>query len=595
MVYAVAMNTIHRFEMALGRPIFWSPLRPWLAERPNERRQVTPESLAQMGVGPSADAIPSWFRRRDRYVQRLRIYPHALREPNAYYSPAKRALLFGYFPAADDDSGAHFPGGMVFTCLSHDIIAHETTHALLDGMHPYFNEPTNPDVWAFHEAFADIMALFQHFTYPEVLRHQIANTRGDLQTDNLLAQLAQQFGQTTGSRGALRNALGGVNPATGRWERARPSPRELRQRTEPHERGSILVAAVFDAFLALYNDRIADLLRIYTGGSGVLPAGRIHPDLVHRLAGEAARAAEAVLDICIRAMDYVPPVDITFGEFLRALITADYDLAPSQRRRNRIAFIDAFRSWGIYPRDVSTLSEESLRWLGPDEFGPLTNLHYTGQFTDHFERTLANLVPALEAWQPGSDRGAVFRRILEAQEDFHDLLTRMQAHAPGDQPLLPGLDLREGSRFSVGNLRPARRLGTQGDFRTEMVVEVIQSYRPPVVPADGAGPMRGGATLIVDLRAWAVRYIIYKRLFERLPAQPGAAGVLANRFRRQQRFSELRRLGAAGDASAEWRGEASEHLAEWLAATYDCQDRRAARRRQASQDEPFALLHRSVE
>ena len=32
----------------------------------------------------------------------------------------------------------------------------------------------------FHEAFADIVALFQHFTFPEILRHQIAHTRGAL-------------------------------------------------------------------------------------------------------------------------------------------------------------------------------------------------------------------------------------------------------------------------------------------------------------------------------------------------------------------------------------------------------------------------------
>ena len=35
------------------------------------------------------------------FVRKLRIYPHALREANAYYDPDKIALLFGYFRAAD--------------------------------------------------------------------------------------------------------------------------------------------------------------------------------------------------------------------------------------------------------------------------------------------------------------------------------------------------------------------------------------------------------------------------------------------------------------------------------------------------------------
>ena len=114
MVYAVAMRTIKNFERALGRPVLWS-------ERRGDDGRRTPQ-----------------------YVPRLRIYPHALREANAYYSPAKKALLFGYFPADASDPGGHLPGGMVFTCLSHDIIAHETSHALLDGIHRRFIEPTNP-------------------------------------------------------------------------------------------------------------------------------------------------------------------------------------------------------------------------------------------------------------------------------------------------------------------------------------------------------------------------------------------------------------------------------------------------------------------
>jgi hypothetical protein len=111
MTYAVASVTIRNFEHALGRRTLWRPGHP------------------PPGANPKDDSV---------YVQRLRVYPHALREQNAFYSPAKVALLFGYFNSDDDDPGDHVPGALVFACLSHDIIAHETTHALLDGMHRRF-------------------------------------------------------------------------------------------------------------------------------------------------------------------------------------------------------------------------------------------------------------------------------------------------------------------------------------------------------------------------------------------------------------------------------------------------------------------------
>lgn len=125
---------------------------------------------------------------------------------------------------------------MVFACLSHDIVAHETTHALLDGIHRRFIEPSNVDVLAFHEAFADIVALFQHFTYPEVLYQQIALTRGDLQKQNYLGELAYQFGQAIGQYGALRHAIGDIDPKTGQWAPAEPDAQNLTT-TEPHARG----------------------------------------------------------------------------------------------------------------------------------------------------------------------------------------------------------------------------------------------------------------------------------------------------------------------------------------------------------------------
>lgn len=330
MVYAVAMNTVSLFEEALGRHLQWAPR--------NHR----------VGADWQSD-----------FVRRLRIYPHALREANAYYDPSRKALLFGYFEAGAT-SGSAAPGTTVFTCLSHDIIVHETVHAILDGLHPRFVEDSSEDMRALHEAFSDIVAILQLFSFPEVLKSQIARTRGDLEKQSMLGELAQEFGQSLGRSGALRSALGQMKDGT--WTRRTPDRFALQKARGPHERGSILVAAVFDAYLAIYKRRTADLFRIASGGSGLLREGQIDPDLCNRLAEEAAHTARRVLTICIRAMDYVPPVAITFGDYLRALVTADCDLYPEDKMGYRDAFIDSFSDWGIAPTGMPVVTEKSLLW-----------------------------------------------------------------------------------------------------------------------------------------------------------------------------------------------------------------------------------------
>jgi hypothetical protein len=496
MVYAVASTTIHKFEKALGRKVIWAI--------PTHR---------------SAQAD------RYQYIQRLRIYPHALREANAYFSPAKKAILFGYFTASTSDPGSNLPGGIVFSCLSHDIIVHEMTHALLESVHPRFTEPSNIDVLALHEAFADIVALFQHFSYPEVLLHQIARTRGDLTSENLLGELAQQFGQAIGNRGALRSALGQVDKASGLWQRRQPDPNLLRETTEPHERGSILVAAVFDAFITIYKSRVTDLLRIATGGTGVLQSGDIHPDLVGRLAEEAAKSAGHILNICIRAMDYCPPVDITFGEYLRAMITADADLMPDDSRNYRLALVEAFRHHGIYPGDVRSLSEESLLWRPPDE-----KCASAIQDSLFFSKGRSSLELDLTSH---SERKEMHNQNCHNQARFHHWLTR---HASSD--VFEGLGLTRDAKaplsihrkdglpaIEVHSARRAYRIGPTGNSLTDLVVEITQRRygyydentqakvdRGEIDPPEPDFIFRGGSTLLFNPQTQKIRYAIRKRV-----------------------------------------------------------------------------------
>lgn len=317
MVFAVAMKTIKLFERALGRKVLWAPV--W----DDERKTYHP-------------------------TLKLRIYPHALREANAYYSKSKRALLFGYFNAANQQSGASW----IFTALSHDIIVHETTHAILDGLHPRYSEPTSIDSLAFHEAFADIAALFSHFQLREAVEAFIGRGGGRLDQVGLLSQLAGQFAMGTTGHGSLRSFID-----------TQPGPDALAAATEPHDRGAILVAAVFDAFLSIYTARTAPLLRLSNATPGT--GNYLHPDLVALLANEATKSADHVLRMCIRALDYLPPVDVRFGEFLRGIITADTDLIPDDRLNYRLAFVEAFRRRGIVPDHCLSLSPDNLLWESP--------------------------------------------------------------------------------------------------------------------------------------------------------------------------------------------------------------------------------------
>jgi hypothetical protein len=591
MVYAVGMKTIANFEEVLGRKLLWAERR-----KDDQGKEID---------GPE-----------NRYVQRLRIYPHALREQNAYYSPSKAALLFGYFNAPTTDPRDELPGGIVFTCLSHDIIAHEMTHAILDGMHRRMLEATNGDMIAFHEAFADIVAIFQHFTTPGLLLDQIQRTRGDLGADNLLAKLASQFARATGQGDALRNALGRfVN-----GERERPDPSALGRTSEPHERGAILVAAVFDAFVRMYGSRVADLRRIATGGTGELPKGDIHPDLANRFAEEAVRLSQRVLNMCIRTIDYLPPVDVTFGDFLRGLITADADFFPGDPRRYRLAFIEAFRDRGIYPIDIRALAEDALRWNPLEQaewksiesiLPPAAVLQTMAAAYDSARMTEAlgngitgDLIKAFDA----GDFAKATNLFLEAawrsrtshgpERPFEDLrgtygerypryltermfaiflnrwiMAKARAGELDHEKIKWHLGINlskiagsEPARVEVHAVRPTVRLRADGRSRLELLIVLAQRTELPLLadPEDESSVMmdpdgkpltfvfRGGATLIVDPEAASITYSVAKNISSKR-RQARHMAFLRDEIAREGSMA-IARFGLTKDTRAALRG-----------------------------------------
>ena len=447
MVYAVCSSVYATFRSALGRHVAWGFTRP--------------DDQA-----------------------RLVLKPFAFKGTNAYYDKDNGVLCFGYDVAPSFSCGTRtLPGGYVFTCLSHDVVAHELTHALLDGMRSHFSMPSGPDVAAFHEGFADLVAIFQRLSYRELVTTAIRTSRGELQQAPLLTDLAKQLGHVKGRKSALRSAL------------SQDPPVQYEDSAEPHLLGGVLVCAVFEAYLTIFERKTAPLLRLASNGTGVPPPGELAPDLVDMLAHTASSLASHFLSLIIRAVDYCPPVSIRLGEYLRALITADHDLVPDDPWAYREALIDAFSRRNIYPRHVPTLAEDALLWRPTRRAMALvTELDFA-----HLEFAGD---PACAASDKELERQArVLGEYATRPEHLHEfgLVSAITAQALGTRAELP----------EVQSIRSTRRIGPDGQIVFDLVAEITQELVTRATSDTASYRLIGGSTVIIGPEG-EVRYVISK-------------------------------------------------------------------------------------
>src|SRR5262249_32805029 len=124
--------------------------------------------------------------------------------------------------------------------------------------------------------------------------------------------------------------------------------------------------------------------------------------------------------MCIRAIDYCPPVDIPFGDFLRGIVTADLDYSPGDEEGFRTVFIQSFKEWGIHPRGITTIGEDTLAWPSGDDLKQdLPPLGQTEQEVavrkTYFEE---DLLAAASKWNLESDRFDVWKMLAPLREGF---------------------------------------------------------------------------------------------------------------------------------------------------------------------------------
>ncbi len=237
---------------------------------------------------------PDVLGRRIRWAfdgPQLLVVPRAGTWKNAYYERGSHSLQFFSFPGGDRSS-------MIHTSLSHDIVSHEAGHAILDAIAPHLYDCMTPQSLGLHEAIGDLTALFGSLE-SRVLRGQLLDqTDGDIRGINAYTQVAEEFGMYTGRDGALRSLWNDMTLA------GADDPNDF------HDLSQVLTGAVYRLLVDYYDQEWLEL----SGG------GR--PDF--RKSGQALwQASQAMERFSLRGLDYLPPGEISFADYGRAVIAAD--------------------------------------------------------------------------------------------------------------------------------------------------------------------------------------------------------------------------------------------------------------------------------
>jgi hypothetical protein len=240
-----------------------------------------------------------WQWNSNTNLEPISVHPQAGRTANAFYSRNEKVLKFFFFKPDSQTAGS--PD--VFTCRSLDIVAHETGHAILDALKPNWISFSAPaQTGGLHEAFGDITSIFTILSQLDLVEYIVAQTKADLHLSNILAALAEQFGNAIGRSNGLRNADNDL---------------KLSEVTnEVHDISQVFTGAVYDIladiFTANRNPRISDdAVTLYETG--------------RYMAG-----------LTIRAIEQAPDHNATYADVAKAMV----EIAKTDGHPDYVTFIE---------------------------------------------------------------------------------------------------------------------------------------------------------------------------------------------------------------------------------------------------------------
>jgi hypothetical protein len=232
----------------------------------------------------------------------LLVIPRAGEWPNAFYDRESHSLQLFYIPRAG--------GEPAYACLSRDVLSHETAHAILDGIAPDLYNALAPQSLALHEAIADLTALLMSFRSTKLRKAVLKATNGSIADSTAFTRVAPEFGQARDPSGNSRYLRSLLNNKTLDRNDTSVDENGIRNRVnryDPHSLCQVMSGALYTVMVKIHASLSTDFPR---SGMALFIGG----DRFKRM--------------ILRALDYLPPGEASFGDYGRAILAADQAAYP---------------------------------------------------------------------------------------------------------------------------------------------------------------------------------------------------------------------------------------------------------------------------
>lgn len=282
-VFASVLKTMYMFEKAdtLGRPLSWAFNAP-----------------------------------------QLLVIPRAGEWANAFYHRDSHSLNFFYFPHPK------YKEKVIYTCLSRDILAHETGHAIIDGIAPDLFDSCTPQSLAIHEAIADLTALLMSFSSRNLAESILKDTKGVIKDTTEFSSIAEQVGDVLKGEGRCLRDLNNdknLNP---------DDINNFVEEDEPHALSEVLSGALYKVMQKIHEDLKNELAKT--------EYSRFNDPLYSASGKALAVGADHFKRMIFRGLDYLTCGNVSFVGYARAMIAADeigYPADPKMRDWIRSEFL----------------------------------------------------------------------------------------------------------------------------------------------------------------------------------------------------------------------------------------------------------------